>query len=98
MLGFSQKGAGFSRRRAANSIIIGAKIYEEGKRGEGRKGGNTSEEREEVEGGGLVAISWYYLHLPWSALAVTDALYLISGHTAGYIGTSIPVYISPFRR
>lgn len=52
----------------------------------------------EVEGGGLVAISWYYLHLPWSALAVTDALYLISGHTAGYIGTSIPVYISPFRR
>lgn len=52
MLGFSQKGAGFSRRRAANSIIIGAKIYEEGKRGEGRKGGNTSEEREEVEGGG----------------------------------------------
>lgn len=43
------------------------------------------EEEEEEEGRRrLVAISWYYLHLPWSALAVTDALYLISGHGSVY--------------
>ena len=66
-------------------------------RSEIRKKKKGKEEEEEGRRR-LVAISWYYLHLPWSALAVTDALYLISGHGSLYIGIPLPVYISPFRR